>query len=122
MSVRVEIAVLSALRAVVPAAAQQFPAKPIRMIGALSPGGGVDLVSRTLAQELIEAWGQPVVVENRTGASGNIGTHHAAKAAPDGYTLPMAYVGNMAIDPALVMKLPFDPVRDFTPVTLGGAR
>jgi tripartite-type tricarboxylate transporter receptor subunit TctC len=101
-----------------PVQAQQYPSKPIRMIVAFAPGGGVDLVGRSIAQKLNEAFGQPVIVENRTGASGNIGTDHVAKAAPDGYTLLMAYVGNMAINPALMGKLPFDPVRDFTPVTL----
>jgi tripartite-type tricarboxylate transporter receptor subunit TctC len=115
----VRMAVVAAVIAVAaPVQAQQYPSKPVRMIVAFAPGGGVDLVGRSIAQKLNEAFGQPVIVENRTGASGNIGTDHVAKAAPDGYTLLMAYVGNMAINPALMGKLPFDPVRDFTPVTL----
>ena len=111
-------AAAAAIALAAPIQAQPYPAKPIRMIVAFSPGGGVDLVGRSIAQKLNEAFGQPVIVENRTGASGNIGTDHVAKSAPDGYTLLMAYVGNMAINPALMGKLPFDPVRDFTPVTL----
>ncbi len=78
----------------------------------------MDLVGRAIAQKLGEAWGQPVIVENRTGAGGNIGTDVVAKAAPDGYTLLVAHVGNLAINPFLFAKLPYDPVRDFTPVTL----
>ena len=112
------IAAIVALGMALPVQAQQYPVKPIRMIVAFSPGGGVDLVGRAIGQKLNEAFGQPVIVENRTGASGNIGTDHVAKASPDGYTLLMGYVGNMAINPALMSKLPFDPVRDFTPVSL----
>jgi len=95
-----------------------YPVKPIRIIVGFSPGGGVDLVGRTIAQRLNEAFGQPAIVENRTGAGGNIGTDFVAKAAPDGYTLLMGYNGNMSINPALLGKLPYDPVRDFTPVAL----
>jgi len=95
-----------------------YPVKPIRIIVGFSPGGGVDLVGRTIAQRLNEAFGQPAIVENRTGAGGNIGTDFVAKAAPDGYTLLMGYNGNMSINPALFAKLPYDPVRDFTPVAL----
>lgn len=98
--------------------AQQYPAKPIRFIVPFAPGGGVDLIGRTIAQKLNEAWGQPVVVDNRGGGGGNIGTDMVAKAPPDGYTLLMGYVGNLAINPFLFKKLPYDPVRDFAPVTL----
>ena len=98
-----------------------YPAKPIRFIVPFAPGGGNDLIGRTIAQKLNEAWGQPVIVENRTGASGNIGTDFVAKAAPDGYTLLVGYVGNLAINPFLFSKLPYDPVRDFTPITLAAA-
>ena len=118
MTILLRIATALAACTLLPAYAQLYPAKPIRMIVAFSPGGGVDLVGRSIAQKLNEAWGQPVVVENRTGAGGNIGTDHVAKAAPDGYTILMGYVGNLAINPALMPKLPFDPVRDFTPVAL----
>ncbi|MBI3936566.1 MAG: hypothetical protein HY323_06275 [Betaproteobacteria bacterium] len=98
--------------------AQQYPTKPIRFIVPFAPGGGVDLIGRTIAQKLNEAWGQPVVVDNRGGGGGNIGTDMVAKAPPDGYTLLMGYVGNLAINPFLFKRLPYDPVRDFAPVTL----
>ena len=98
--------------------AQQYPAKPIRMIVPFSAGGGVDLIGRTLAQKLQEAWGQSVIVDNRGGAGGNSGTDMVAKSPPDGYTLLMGYVGNLAINPWLFRKLPYDPVKDFAPVSL----
>ena len=98
--------------------AQQYPSKPIRMIVPFSPGGGVDLIGRTLAQKMQEAWGQPVIVDNRGGAGGNLGTDMVAKSPPDGYTLLMGYVGNLAINPWLFKKLPYDPVKDFVPVSL----
>ncbi len=98
--------------------AQQYPSKPIRMIVPFSPGGGVDLIGRTLAQKMQEAWGQPVIVDNRGGAGGNPGTDMVAKSPPDGYTLLMGYVGNLAINPWLFRKLPYDPVKDFVPVSL----
>src|SRR5262245_42189250 len=103
------------------AGAQQYPSKPIRFIVPFAPRGGTDLIGRTIAQKLNEAWGVPVIVENRTGASGNIGTDFVAKAAPDGYTLLVGYVGNLAINPFLFARLPYDPVRDFTPITLAAA-
>lgn len=98
--------------------AQQYPTKPIRFVVPFSPGGGVDLIGRTIGQKLSEAWGQPVVVDNRGGGGGNIGTDMVAKAPPDGYTLLMGYVGNLAINPFLFSKLPYDPVKDFAPITL----
>ena len=98
--------------------AQQYPTKPIRMIVPFSPGGGVDLIGRTLAQKMQEAWGQSVIVDNRGGAGGNSGTDMVAKSPPDGYTLLMGYVGNLAINPWLFRKLPYDPVKDFSPVSL----
>lgn len=97
---------------------QPYPTKPIRLIVAFAPGGGTDLLARTLAQKLGEAWGHPVVVDNRAGGGGNIGTDMVAKAQPDGYTLLMGYVGNLAINPHLFRALPYDPVRDFAPITL----
>ena len=112
------IIALAFLAAACGAGAQQYPSKPIRFIVPFAPGGGNDLIGRTIAQKLNEAWGVPVIVENRTGAGGNIGTDFVAKAAPDGYTLLVGYVGNLAINPFLFGKLPYDPVRDFTPITL----
>src|SRR5258706_5629650 len=98
--------------------AQVYPAKPIRMIVAYLPGGGTDIVGRMLAQKLSESLGQSVVVENRGGASGNIGTELAARAAPDGYTMLMGNVAPNAINVSLFKDLPFDPVADFAPVSL----
>jgi tripartite-type tricarboxylate transporter receptor subunit TctC len=101
-----------------PAIGQQYPSKPIRFIVPFAPGGGTDLLGRTLAQKLNEAWGQPVVVDNRAGGGGNIGTDIVAKSPPDGYTLLMGYVGNLAINPYLFKTLPYDSMKDFAPVTL----
>src|SRR5882762_1352839 len=109
---------LAALAISAAAHAQVYPAKPIRMIVAYPPGGGTDIVGRTLAQKLGEALGQSVVVENRGGASGNIGTELAARAAPDGYTILMGNVAPNAINVSLFKDLPFDPVADFALVSL----
>jgi len=98
--------------------AQVYPSKPIRMIVAYPPGGGTDIVGRMVAQKLSEALGQSVVVENRGGASGNIGTEIAARAAPDGYTVLMGNVAPNAINVSLFRNLPFDPVADFSPISL----
>jgi len=115
-------AILLALVLALPAAAQErsarpYPERPIRVIVPFTPGGGADLIARTVAQKLTEQLGQQLVIDNRVGASGNIGTEMAARALPDGYTILMGYVGNLAIGPSLYKKLPFDPVRDFAPIT-----
>jgi len=99
-------------------AAQSYPSKPIRLIVPFAPGGGVDLIGRVIAQKLQDAWGPPVIVDNRGGGGGNIGTDMVAKSPPDGYTLLMGYVGNLAINPFLFRKLPYDPVKDFSPISL----
>lgn len=101
-----------------PLLAQDYPSKAIRMIVAYPPGGGTDTVGRLMAQSLAERLGQNVVVDNRGGATGNIGTELAAKSAPDGYTLLMGNVAPNAINVSLFDKLPFDPVKDFAPITL----
>jgi tripartite-type tricarboxylate transporter receptor subunit TctC len=98
--------------------AQVYPSKPIRMIVAYPPGGGTDIVGRMVAQKLGETLERSVVVENRGGASGNIGTELAARAAPDGYTILMGNVAPNAINVSLFKNLPFDPVADFAPVSL----
>lgn len=100
------------------AIAQQYPNRPVRIIVGISAGGGVDTVARIIAQKMTQAWGQSVVVENRTGAGGIIGTEAAAKAAPDGYTLLMSNSGSIAVDVSLFKKLPYNPVTDFAPITL----
>lgn len=100
------------------AAAQNYPNRTIRLIVPFSPGGGTDFFARVVAGKLTQALGQQVVVENRAGAGGIIGTDLVAKAAPDGYTLLMGHTGTLAINPALYAKIPYDPVRDFSPVSL----
>jgi tripartite-type tricarboxylate transporter receptor subunit TctC len=92
-----------------------YPAKPIRLISPFAPGGGASIVARLIGQELVESWGQPVVVDNRGGAGGAIGTEMGARAPADGYTLVMATASTIVVNP-LMSKAPFDPVRDFTPV------
>ena len=99
-------------------AAQTYPTKPIRLIVPFAPSGGTDLLGRTLAQKLGEAFGHSVVVDNRAGGGGNTGTDMVAKSQPDGYSLLMGYVGNLAINPFLFKSLPYDSVKDFAPITL----
>ena len=100
------------------APAQTYPTKPIRLIVPFAPSGGTDLLARTIAIKLGEAWGYSVVVDNRAGGGGNIGTDMVAKSLPDGYSLLMGYVGNLAINPFLFKSLPYDSVKDFAPITL----
>lgn len=94
-----------------------YPAKPIRLIAPAPPGGGTDYLARLIGQRLAERLGQTVVVENRSGANGNIGGEFVAHAAPDGYTLLMAYQGTMAINPSLYQTMTYDTVKDFEPVS-----
>ena len=101
--------------------AQGFPAKPPRIVVGFAPGGATDLVSRIVAQKLGELWGQTVVVDNRPGASGMIAGEIVAKAAPDGYTLLLTPQTSIAVAPALYGKAPYDPAKDFTPITLAGS-
>ncbi len=97
-----------------------FPARPVRMIVGFPPGGGTDIIARIVAQKLGERWGQPVLVENRAGAGGNIATELLARSAPDGYTMIMAFSSH-ASNPALYGKLPFDINKDFSSITLVGS-
>ncbi len=101
-----------------PAAAQGYPERPIRMLVGFPPGGGVDIAARLMAVEMQKTLGQPITVENRSGAAGNIATDAAAKAAPDGYMLLMGNTGSLSINPALYPKLAFDVQRDLAPVGL----
>jgi tripartite-type tricarboxylate transporter receptor subunit TctC len=104
-----------------PADAQPWPNRPIRLVVPFSPGGTTDVVARLIAQGLGTALGQPVVVDNRAGAAGNIGADAVAKSPPDGYTLLMGTVGTHAINAGLYKKMPYDTVADFAPVTLVAA-
>jgi tripartite-type tricarboxylate transporter receptor subunit TctC len=99
------------------AGAQTFPSKPLRMIVAFPPGGGIDIIARIIGPKLGDAMGQPIVIENRPGADGILGTEMAAKAPADGYTLFLGTAGNLAINQTLYGKVPFDVARDFTAVT-----
>ena len=96
--------------------AQAFPDRPVRIIVGYPPGGGTDLVARLVQQPLSQRWGQPVVIDNRPGASAIIAAEAVARAKPDGYTLLMACATEVAVNPVTVKKLPYDPARDFTPI------
>jgi tripartite-type tricarboxylate transporter receptor subunit TctC len=115
---RTALFLLCALAGAAPAFAQPYPSKPIRIVCPFPAGGISDVYSRLIGTHLTQTWGQPVVVENRTGAGGNIGSDLVAKAPPDGYTLVMGSVGTHAVNVSLFSKMPYDPVRDFAPVAL----
>ncbi|MFO1198592.1 MAG: tripartite tricarboxylate transporter substrate binding protein [Burkholderiaceae bacterium] len=100
------------------AQAQAYPERAIRWVVPYPPGGSTDILTRIIGQKMNESWGQPVVVENRGGASGIIGVEAAAKAAPDGYTLLMTASGPHAINPSLFPKVPYDPLKSFSSITL----
>ncbi len=111
-------AVLSFALAASGALAQPYPAKPIRVVVPNPAGGFYDLIARTVGQKVGERTGQPMVVENRVGAGGSVGTEFAAKSAPDGYTIMVGGIGPHGIAPSLYAKLPYDPVKDFAPIIL----
>jgi tripartite-type tricarboxylate transporter receptor subunit TctC len=117
------LAGIAALAGAAPVAAQApaYPTKPIRLVVPFPPGGATDILARAVAQKLAETWGQSVVVDNRPGAGGNIGSELVARAAPDGYTLEMGTVGTHAINSSLYAKMPYDHVKDFAPVILVAA-
>ncbi|MBM3358293.1 MAG: tripartite tricarboxylate transporter substrate binding protein [Betaproteobacteria bacterium] len=100
-----------------PVHAQQYPVRPVRFVVPFAPGGSTDTLARTLGHKLADVFGQQVVVDNRPGGHGNIGMEIVARAAPDGHTIVLAYIANLAIAPSLFGKLPFDPVKDYAPVT-----
>ena len=114
------LAVALSLAAAGAAHAQAYPNKPVRYICPFPAGGGVDIITRIVGAKLGEIWGQQVIVDNRSGAGGTIGADIAAKATPDGYTLLMGGAGTLAIGPALYKKLPYDPIKDFAPISLIG--
>ena len=111
------ICALAALGMQSPATAQIYPQKPIRLVVGVPAGGTTDVVARLVGQKLGEQMGQQVVIDNRGGAGGNIGAEFVAKAPPDGYTLFVATIGTMTINPSLYSKMPFDTLRDFAAIT-----
>ncbi len=108
----------AALLALQPARAQGFPSRPIRFIIPFAPGGATDIMARMIGQKLTDAWGQPVLVDSKPGANGIIASEATAKAPPDGYTIMLAVLSTHATNVSLYRALPYDPVRDFTPVVL----
>jgi len=111
--------IAAALLALVPFAAhsQAFPAKPVKLVIPFPPGGSLDNIGRLLAQKISESWGQPVVVENRPGAGGNVGADAVAKSPADGYTVVMGALSTHAVNPSLYPKMPYDAVKDFAPIS-----
>ena len=112
------VPLLIALALPIAAAAQAWPSKPVRIVVPFAAGGTTDILARVLAPELQKVFGQPFLVDNKPGAGGNLGAADVAKAAPDGHTLLMGTVGTHGINAALYPKLPYDPVKDFVPITL----
>jgi tripartite-type tricarboxylate transporter receptor subunit TctC len=103
---------------VMPVCAQQnYPTRPVRFVVPFAPGGSTDTLARTIGVKLADALGQQVVVDNRTGANGDIGMEIVARSRPDGYTIVLGYIANLAIAPSLYAKMPYDPVKDFAPIT-----
>ena len=116
----VALAALGCLAASAIAIAQSYPSRPVRMIIPFPPGGGADSMGRIIGQKLSESWGQQVLFDNRAGAGGNIGAEVAARAAPDGYTIGVMSAGIAAINPFLYKRVPYDPIKDFAPLAMGG--
>src|SRR5215470_2416620 len=96
----------------------QYLGKPIRIVVPFAAGGTSDILARAIGPKLTEAWGQPVIVENRTGANGNVGADFVAKSAPDGYTMLLSDVGALAINPSVYPEMTFDPAKDFSPIVM----
>jgi len=118
MSMIRRITLALAAAALATSAVAKYPEKPIKIIVPYPPGGTSDILARAVGQKLSEEWKQPVVVENKPGATGNIGADFVAKSPADGYTLLLADIGSLAISPSVFATLPFDPVKDFSPVIM----
>ena len=103
------------------ALAQAYPSKPIHVVVGFPPGGGNDIIARMVGAKMQEAWGQPVVIENKPGANSIIATEFVAKSAPDGYTLLVNATGGMSVNPVLYAKLPYDSLKDFVPISMVGS-
>lgn len=114
---RLLLTLLAIFGTIASASAEAYPSRPVRMIVAFPPGGGADIAARIIAHKLAERWGRQILVENRPGAGGVIGTEIAAAAPPDGYTLFLATLGNLTVNKHLYPTMKVDPVRDFAPVT-----
>src|SRR4249919_1197409 len=99
-------------------AQEPFPSKPVKIIVQFTPGTSTDIIGRLIGQKLGDAWGQPVVIDNRPGAGGNIGADLVAKSAPDGYTILEGALSTHAVNVSLYAKMPYDPIKDFVPITL----
>ena len=112
------VAIFVAAFAATAVLAQNYPAKPIRIVVPYAAGGTSDILARQIGPKLAEAWGQPVIVENKPGANGNVGADFVAKSAPDGYTLLLTDLGGLVISASVYPKLPFNPAKDFTPVVM----
>ncbi len=113
------LAVCAVMAALITGAAHaQYPNKPIRLLVPFAPGGSSDIVSRSFAGEMSKILGQSVVVESKPGGAGNIAMQEVKGSAPDGYTIILGHVGTLAVNPAMFAKLPYDPVKDFVPITL----
>jgi tripartite-type tricarboxylate transporter receptor subunit TctC len=115
---RFTVVAVIALLAALPAQAQQYPSKPIRIIVPYAAGGTSDILARQIGPKLTEAWNQPVVIENRAGANGNVGAEFVAKSTPDGYTLLLTDLGGLVISASVYPKLPFNPSKDFSPIVM----
>ncbi len=111
-------AALSLALAAGAASAQAFPSKPIRIVVPFAAGGTSDILARAIGPKITEAWGQPVVVENKTGANGNVGAEFVVRSSPDGYTMLLSDVGALAINPSVYPNMPYDPVKDFSPIIM----
>jgi tripartite-type tricarboxylate transporter receptor subunit TctC len=109
---------VAALAAALPAQAQQYPNKPIRIVVPYAAGGTSDILARQIGPKLTDAWSQPVIVENKPGANGNVGAEFVARSAPDGYTLLLTDLGGLVISASVYPKLPFNPSKDFSPVVM----
>jgi tripartite-type tricarboxylate transporter receptor subunit TctC len=117
---RVFVAAVAAFAFSIPALAQDYPSRPVKLVVPFGPGTTTDIVGRVFAESMAKSLGQAVVVENRAGAGGNIGSDQVAKAPADGYTILMGTVGTHAINPGLYRKMPYDAVKDFAPIGFGG--
>jgi len=120
MRTEIILALIALCAATLAASAQGYPSKPIRIVVGFPPGGGNDIVARLIGSKMQETWGQPVMIDNKPGANSIIASEFVAKSAPDGYTLLVNATGGMSVNPVLYSKLPYDPLRDFIPISMIG--